>query len=129
MAAFVLSFVATEGIIRIFAHGNTELMNIANYGIKLYSIAFLINGYNVIASAYFTSLGDGGTSLLISALRSLVLVSVFVLVLPLILGDTGIWVAVPLTEAVTFAVSRLHLRKSRMELKSGAPTGRMAAED
>ncbi|MGE5677170.1 MAG: MATE family efflux transporter, partial [Pseudomonadota bacterium] len=102
LAAFVLSFAATEGIISIFAHGNPELMNIANNGIKLYSIAFLINGYNVIASAYFTSLGDAGTSLLISALRSLVLVSIFVLALPLLLGDTGIWITVPLTEAVTF---------------------------
>lgn len=119
LAAFVLSFAATEGIIRIFAHGNPDLMNIANYGIKLYSIAFLINGYNVITSAYFTSLGDAGTSLLISALRSLVLVSVFVLVLPLIIGDTGIWLTVPLTEAITFAVSWVRLKRSRTELKSG----------
>lgn len=117
VVAFILSFAATEGIIRIFAHGNIELMNIANYGIKLYSIAFLINGYNVVSSAYFTSLGDARTSLLISALRSLVLVSVFIIILPPLIGTSGIWVTVPLTEAVTFLVAWLYIRRSRASLK------------
>lgn len=122
-AAFILSFAATEGIIRVFAHGNADLMNIANYGIKLYSAAFLINGYNVVASAYFTSLGDAKTSLLISALRSLVLVSVFILVLPVLMGATGIWVTVPLTEAVTFIVAWLYIRKSKASLKFESTSG------
>ncbi len=41
----------------------------------------------------------------------------FILVLPLILGDTGIWLAMPLTEAVTFVVSWLYLRRSGVKLK------------
>ena len=116
-AAFILSFGATEGIIRIFAKGNTELMNIANYGIKVFSIAFLINGFNVVASAYFTSLGDARTSLLISALRSLVLVSIFIFILPRVFGDTGIWLVVPITEAITFVVSYIYIRRSKARLE------------
>ncbi|HYE82300.1 MAG TPA: MATE family efflux transporter [Clostridia bacterium] len=115
-AAFILSFGATEGIIRIFAHGNADLMNIANYGIKIYSITFLINGFNVIASAYFTSLGDAATSALISVLRSLILISIFILILPVMLGETGIWLAAPLTEAITFVVSYAYIKRSRSRL-------------
>jgi len=116
VAAFLLSFVATKGIISIFSHGNTELMNIANYGIKVYSATFFINGFNVVASAYFTSLGDARTSALISALRSLILISIFILVLPVIFGESGVWLATPLAEAVTFVVSYLCIRESRIKL-------------
>lgn len=128
MVAFILSFAATEGIIRIFAHDNADLMDIANYGIKLYSIAFLINGFNVVASAYFTSLGDARTSLLISVLRSLVLVSIFILILPIIFGETGIWLVIPVTEAITFVVSYMYIKRSRESLKFVDNLERIPAE-
>lgn len=114
--AFVLSFGATEEIVRVFSHENTELMKIANYGIKIYSVAFFINGFNMVASAYFTSLGDAKTSMLISALRSLILINILIFILPVFLGETGIWLTTPLTEAITFIVSYAFIRKSRARL-------------
>ena len=38
---------------------------------------------------------------MISSLRSLVLVSLFILILPRIIGVNGIWLTIPLSEAVT----------------------------
>lgn len=114
--AFCLSFAATEGIIRIFSGGNSELMRIAKYGLRLFSITFLISGYNVVASAYFTSLGDAKTSALVSMLRSLVLISIFIFTLPYILGEPGIWLATPLTEAVTLVVSYICISRSKAKL-------------
>ncbi len=115
---FCLSFAATEGIIGIFAHGNRVLIDTAKYGLRIFALTFLINGYNVVASTYFTSLGDAKTSALISVLRSLVLISLFILVLPHFIGETGIWLATPLAEAATFAVSYVCLSKSKAELLS-----------
>jgi putative MATE family efflux protein len=128
VAAFILAFGATEGIVRIFARGNTELMSIANYGIKVFSVTFLLNGFNIVASAYFTSIGDAKTSALISMLRSLVLISIFILILPNIFGQTGIWLAAPLTEAVTFVVAYVCIKKSRARLKFENSSGLIAAE-
>ncbi|SES99251.1 putative efflux protein, MATE family [Natronincola peptidivorans] len=110
----VLSFAATEGIIRVFSRGNSELINIAKYGLRIYSIAFIINGFNIVASTYFTSIGDAKISGIISLLRSLVLISMFIFTLPHIIGDTGIWLTTPLAEAVTFVVSYTYIRKSKM---------------
>lgn len=112
VAAFLLSFTATEGIIRIFSRGNDELMSIAKYGLRVYSITFIINGFNVITSTYFTSIGDAKTSIIISVLRSFILISIFILILPYILGDSGIWLTTPLAEAITLIVSYSYLKKS-----------------
>jgi Na+-driven multidrug efflux pump len=85
--------------------------------ISLSITTFLLNGFNIVASAYFTSIGDAKTSALISMLRSLVLISIFILILPNILGHTGIWLAAPLTEAVTLVVAYVCIKKSRVRLK------------
>ncbi|WP_053955032.1 MATE family efflux transporter [Inediibacterium massiliense] len=111
--AFIMTFVATEGIIKIFSRDNSELMSIANSGLRIYSITFIFNGFNVVTSTYFTSIGDAKTSGIISMLRSLILISVFIFTLPYILGDSGIWLTTPLAEAITFVVSYSCIKKSR----------------
>lgn len=116
-AAFIISLAASKGIAGLFSGTSRGIVEIAGIGMKIYSFAFLLNGYNMAASSYFTSLGDAKTSAVISSLRSLLLISVFILVLPPMFGDTGIWLAVPLTEAVTFAVSLLCITRSGSKLQ------------
>jgi len=59
----------------------------------------------VFLSGYFTALGNGFLSALISSLRSLILVGVFILILPKLLGVSGVWITMPLAEAVTIFVA------------------------
>lgn len=116
ITTFLLSLLAGNTIVGIFAKNNLELYNIANFGLKLFSISFIINGYNIFAAAYFTSLGDYTTAALISILRSLILVCVLIIVLPHLIGNSGIWLTVPLTELITFAVSFNRIKRSAKEL-------------
>lgn len=117
VVAFIMSMVATEGIVRLFVENRSGIVEIAKGGMRIYAFAFLLNGYNFIATAYFTSLGDAKTSAAIAILRSLVLVNVFILVLPPILGDIGIWLTVPLTESITLILSYVSISKSKVQLR------------
>lgn len=74
-------------------------------------LSFLPSALNMLASAYFTAVGDAKSSILISSLRGLVLIAALVLVLPLVLGDAGIWIALPAAEFLTAAVSIAALRR------------------
>ena len=71
----------------------------------LYALSFLIMGFNVYASSFFTALGDGVTSALISFLRTLVFQIAAVLILPAVLDVDGIWLAVTFAELAALAVS------------------------
>ena len=62
-------------------------------------------GFNVYASSFFTALGDGVTSALISFLRTLLFQVAAVLLLPLLLGIDGIWLAVTAAELAALLVS------------------------
>ncbi len=114
--SFIISITASEGIIRMFVGDRSGIVEIAKGGLRIFTLTFLFNGYNFIASAYFTSLGDAKTSATIALLRSIVLLSAFVLTLPLILGDIGVWLAAPLTEASTLIFSYLCIAKSKSQL-------------
>ena len=83
-------------------------------GLRLFSPVFLFIGWNVFLSGYFTALGNGFLSALISTLRSLILVVLFILLLPKLIGVNGIWLTMPCAEAVTIFISaycyRMHGR-------------------
>ncbi len=90
-------------------------------GLKLFSPVFLFIGVNVFLSGYFTALGNGFISALISSMRSLILVVVFILILPKLIGVSGIWLTMPMAEAVTVfmavylyrAHGKSYMKKSR----------------
>lgn len=101
---FVVSFALPEIIIGIFSRENYELLEIGRFGLRCFSLAFLLNGYNFIAAVFFTSIGRAKIAALVSCLRNLVLVVAFLTILPLVLGDLGIWISTPLAEALTFVI-------------------------
>lgn len=85
------------------------------HGLELTSLVYLTCGLNVFMSSYFTALGDGLRSAVISTLRSLILVSLFLLVLPPVIGDAGIWLSLPLADLATLPFSLIFfLRKGRV---------------
>lgn len=94
-------------IINLFVD-NGRVFTLTWEGLKLFSPVFLFIGLNVFLSGYFTALGSGFISALISSLRSLILVVLFILVLPQVMGVSGVWITMPLAEAVTIFVA-VHL--------------------
>lgn len=78
---------------RIFVGYDDALLSMTAHGFRLYSLAFLLSGFNIYASAFFTALGDGLTSALIAFGRMFLYQAAFVWLLPLIFGLDGIWLA------------------------------------
>ena len=70
-------------------------------------------GMNIYGSAFFTALGDGLVSALISFLRTLVFQLASVLVLPVFFKADGIWMAVVISEVLALSVTVMLLFKKR----------------
>ena len=99
-----VSLLCGKQIIHLFVDGG-NVFTLTWDGIKLFSPVFLFIGLNVFLSGYFTALGNGFISALISSLRSLILVVVFILILPNIIGVSGVWMTMPLAEALTIFIA------------------------
>lgn len=84
---------------------NTEPFKIAVEAVRIFSFGFLVCGINIVLSGYFTALKLSVKAMIISILRGYGLITVVLLVLPNILGDTGIWIAPIVYETATLLIA------------------------
>ena len=113
---FVLTFsaiVLSSPLSKIFVGYDAELFEMTKHGFRLYSLSFLVSGFNVFGSAFFTALNDGVISAAISFLRTLLFQVVVVLILPIILGLNGIWLAVTVAELLTVIITVIFFVKNK----------------
>lgn len=99
----------------IFGCSN-EVVDMISVGFRFFTVTFLIMGYDVINSMFFTSCGDAKSSALISTLRGIVLLLLFTFIFPAIWGMNGVWLVTPTTEFLTSIVSFILIRKQRNSL-------------
>ena len=106
---FAVSMFGGSYIVRLFAEEPSEVYQIAANGFTIFSFSFLFCGLNTFTSAMFTALSNGKVSAILSFLRTFGLLAGGILLLPRVLGITGVWLAVPLAEGVMFVVSAMCL--------------------
>lgn len=104
-AVFVLSEIFGSSLAGIFSAEGTAVFAIAREGFRIIPFGFLFCGFNIFASAFFTALSNGRVSAIISSLRSFVFILFFLLILPRVFGETGVWLTSVLSEGMTIGVS------------------------
>ncbi len=102
-----LSMLVIPYVARIFVGYDAELLALTSHAFRVYALNFFLMGFNVYGSSFFTALGDGVTSALISFLRTLLFQLLALILLPLVLGIEGVWLAVTAAEAGALCVTVL----------------------
>jgi len=114
-AVFAVSLRFGAPLCGFFAPEGTAVYAIAREGMRIVPFGFLFCGANLFASASLTALGDGGRSAFLSILRTFVLTALLLLLLPRFLGARGVFLAVPIAEALAFCASTLVWRQGLAE--------------
>ena len=109
-------FFGGESLISLFVSNDPDLIETTAWACKIYSLAFLVSGLNILASSYFTALEDAKTSAIVSLLRGIVFISLGIILLPRFLGDTGIWATMIFSEVLTLVVALTLMKKSYIRL-------------
>ena len=110
-AVFLLMAAGMEWYSGIFVQ-NENVEEMVRSGMLIFMLSFFFSGVNSITSFYFTATGRAFESAVISALRGLIVLLICIFTLPYLFGMTGVWMAAPVTEAVTLGVTVffLHFR-------------------
>ncbi len=90
-----------------------ELWLLTRHAFRIYSIAFLLCGFNIFGSALFTALSNGVISAVISFFRTLVCEVAAIMLLPLIFGINGIWGSVIAAEIVALGLTTFFVLRFR----------------
>ncbi len=107
------SFLLTKPLVSVFARPDNPVYDLAVTGNRICSIALFFIGFNIFASGMFTALSNGVVSAVLAFSRSFVFMLITMLVLPLILGVKGIWLATPGAELMALALSAFMFLKYR----------------
>lgn len=99
---YVLTFFGAPFGVALFAQGGSAVCEMAVRGMRVYGLGFLFAGLNIFAAVRMMSYGKGHWSGIITFLRSFALLLLFLLILPQKFGLTGVWMAVPAAELLTF---------------------------
>ncbi len=101
----LLSEVLALPLSRIFVGYDEELMYLTARGFMLYSLCFLVLGFNIYASSFFTALNDGLVSGMLSFLRTLLFQIATILVMPMLWELDGVWLAIVGSELMALGVT------------------------
>lgn len=108
-AASVFMFLAGQELAgplsAIFVSYDPALLELTTRAYRLYALCFLLMGFAIYASAFFTALNNGVVSAIISFLRTLVFQVAAVIILPKLFGIDGIWLSVTVGDALAVAVA------------------------
>ncbi len=107
------SFFLTRPLVSVFARPDNPVYDLAVTGNRICTIALLFIGFNIFASGMFTALSNGVVSAVLAFSRSFVFMLITMIVLPLILGVNGIWLATPAAELMALALSAFMFFKYR----------------
>lgn len=101
----LLAQLIANPLAKIFVGYDAGLLQMTIGGFRIYSVSFLIVGFNIFSSAFFTALNNGVVSAVISFSRTLLFQMAAILLLPILLGIDGIWGAVIAAECLTLLVT------------------------
>lgn len=110
---FCLAELLAQPFSVIFVGYDPDLMALTQKGFRIFSFSFLFAGIAIYGSSFFTALGNGLISALISFLRTLLFQTAAVLIFPLLWGIDGIWISIAAAELMAAAVTTLFLIKKR----------------
>lgn len=93
--------------IKLFMTATDEVLAVAPHMTRIYSVWYIFLGINVLSLYYLQAISKVGATLIIAALRSAVLSTLFIFTLPTVLGIDGVMLALPSAEFITaiFSVS------------------------
>ena len=107
------SFMLTRPLVSVFARPDNPVYDLAVTGNRICTVALFFIGFNIFASGMFTALSNGVISAILAFSRSFVFMLITMIVLPIILGVNGIWLATPAAELMALALSVFMFSKYR----------------
>ena len=99
-------WVFAQGLVGIFNSAQSaELAKFAVPGLRIYFLGFLVAAVNIVLAGFFSATGQALASSLIAVSRGIIVISLMAFMLSKLFGVTGVWMAFPVTEVVTFGIA------------------------
>ena len=105
----VSMFLLGEGLAvpmsQLYVGYSERILEMTIHAFRLYSFVYLIVGFSIFGSAFFTALNNGLVSAILSFLRLFLLQALAVMILPIFMGLDGIWLSSVASEIIAIIIT------------------------
>ena len=101
----VLALLFGRPICMLFISYDQDVIELTLHALSIYSFVFLLVGFSIFGSSFFTALNNGLVSALISFLRTLLFETACIMILPIFFGEMGIWSAMLVAECLSVVIT------------------------
>ncbi len=127
IAIYSTIFIFSENIVQLFnSQNNLQMQHIAVYGMKLYFIATLFAGINIVFCIFFTSIEKVVLAHILSLLKGLILIIPMAFLLSTLWGITGVWLCYAVTECIVTIIAIMfyfHIKKYKKQAQTNVESG------
>ena len=115
-----IGFLAAElipsAIASVFT-SDPELIALAIPGLRLVLLLYPIDGFQMVTSNFFQSIGMAGKAIFLSLSRQVLFLLPFLLLFPHFWGINGIWMSIPAADLLSSVISAIMLRQQYRKFK------------
>ncbi|HHX03686.1 MAG TPA: hypothetical protein GX733_05320 [Tissierellia bacterium] len=111
LSTVLICLVIPQLLARVFISGDPEVLEMTIGGLRLYSLGFLFLGFNLIGTVALQSAAESVKAFLFAMVRGMMLLIVDLFILQHFFGTTGVWLAFPVTELMSYLWMRRNIRK------------------
>ncbi|MFB0846774.1 MATE family efflux transporter [Paenibacillus oleatilyticus] len=111
LGVFLIGLVTADGIVSLFGSFTREVQELAASGIRLFFIGYLFMGVNFVMMTYFQSTDQVKMATWITIAREMLIMVALLFTLPHVMGTTGIWLAIPLSELIVVLTVYAYIRR------------------
>lgn len=109
-AIYIVIYSNRNIIISMFnSENNKQLATLASVGIKIYFIGYIFAGINIISAAFFSATSKAKEAMIVSTLRSCVILIPIVLIFSMIFKMNGVWLSFVITELIVCIITVIFL--------------------
>ncbi|MDR2928584.1 MAG: MATE family efflux transporter [Cytophagaceae bacterium] len=120
VAVTTLGFVVCElfpGLISGLFTSDPEMIKESVYGLRIVFIVFPVVGFQAVASNFFLSIGMSKKAIFLSLTRQVLFLIPLLIILPRILGTIGVWVSMPVSDAIATGITSILLIRQLRKFK------------
>lgn len=110
---FGAALILANPLAKVFVGYDKSLLELTVRAFEIFSFSFLMSGFAIFGSSFFTALNDGPVSAAISFLRTLVFQIAAVVILPIFMKTDGIWISIVIAEFMAVVVTFMFMKLKR----------------
>lgn len=118
---FLGSMIFPGAIARAFTTDET-MINTTVHGMRITMVVFFVVGFQVTVSSFFQYIGKAKIAIFLSLSRQVIFLIPFLLILPLIFGLDGVWIALPTSDFIATITTAVILFYYRNKLRKQGET-------